>query len=109
MRVLLDESIPRRLASVFPPPFKTFTVQQMGWAGCSNGELLQRAIKHRFGVLITVDQGFAHQQNIQHLPIPVIIMTANRSRLQELLPLAQKVIVILEDSPERRVYHVAEG
>ena len=32
MRVLLDESVPRRLAAAFPESFGTRTVQQMGWA-----------------------------------------------------------------------------
>lgn len=34
MRVLLDESVPRRLAVAFPESFGTRTVQPMGWAGC---------------------------------------------------------------------------
>lgn len=33
MRVLLDESVPRRLAAAFPESFGTRAVQQMGWAG----------------------------------------------------------------------------
>ena len=33
MRVLLDESVPRRLAAAFPEAFGTRTVQQMDWAG----------------------------------------------------------------------------
>ena len=43
MRVLLDESTPRRLAASFPDSFDTRTVQQMGWAGRGNGELLRLA------------------------------------------------------------------
>ncbi len=33
MRVLLGESVPRRLAAAVPESFGTRTVQQMGWAG----------------------------------------------------------------------------
>ncbi len=50
MRVLLDESVPRRLSAEFPDSFGTRTVQQMDWAGCSNGELLRLAADHGFDV-----------------------------------------------------------
>ena len=106
MRVLLDESVPRRLASLFPESFGTRTVQQMGWAGCSNGELLRLATSHGFDVLVTVDQGFAHQQNVRDLPIPVVIMVAGRTRLQELRTLVPEVISILANHPKRRIHRV---
>ncbi len=106
MRVLLDESVPRRLASAFPDSFGTRTVQQMGWAGCSNGELLRLAVDHGFNALVTVDQGFAYQQNVQDLPIPVVIMIAGRTRLQELRPLVAEVIAVLSSDPGRRIHRV---
>lgn len=106
MKVLLDESVPRRLASVFPESFRTRTVQQMGWAGCSNGELLRLATDHGFDVLVTVDQGFAYQQNVRSLPIPVVIMIAGRTRLQELRPLVPEVISVLSSNPKRRIHRV---
>ena len=40
MKLLLDESVPRRLASSFPEAFTLRTVQEMGWAGTGNGLLL---------------------------------------------------------------------
>jgi predicted nuclease of predicted toxin-antitoxin system len=106
MRVLLDESVPRKLASAFPESFETRTVQQMGWAGCSNGELLYRAADHGFGVVVTVDQGFAYQQSVRDLPIPVVILIAGRTRLQELWPLVPEVIAVLSDDPGRRIHRV---
>ena len=81
-------------------------MQQMGWAGCGNGELLRRAADHGFDSIITVDQGFEYQQNVADLPIPVVIMIAGRTRLQELKPLVAEVIAVLSGDPERRVYRV---
>ena len=52
MKVLLDESTPRRLASSFPGSFEIHTVQQMGWAGCGNGELLRLAADHGFDSIV---------------------------------------------------------
>lgn len=106
MKVLLDESVPRRLAAEFPESFEARTVQQMGWAGCSNGELLRVAADHGFGVLVTVDQGFAYQQSVRRLPIPVVIMIAGRTRLQELLPLVPEVIAVLSGDLGQRIHRV---
>ena len=48
MRVLLDESVPRRIATAFPESFGMRTVPQLDWAGCSNGELPGLLADHRF-------------------------------------------------------------
>ena len=53
-----------------------------------------------------VDQGFAYQQNVRSLPIPVVIMVAGRTRLQELRPLVPEVISILSSHPKRRIHRV---
>lgn len=106
MRVLLDESTPRRLAASFPDSFDTRTVQQMGWAGRGNGELLRLAADHGFAALVTVDQGFAYQQRVNQLPIPVVIMIAGRTRFRELQPLVAEVIAVLSRDLKRRIYRV---
>ena len=56
MKLLLDESVPRQLARFLPDSFEIRTVQQMGWAGCANGELLRRAADCEYQVVVTVDQ-----------------------------------------------------
>ena len=74
MKLLLDESVPRRLARSFPESFAVRTVQDMGWAGTPNGLLLSLAAAEGFDALVTVDRGIEHQQNVNELPIPVIVM-----------------------------------
>ena len=56
MRILLDESLPRRLARHFPADFIVTTVQQQGWSGKKNGELMRLA-EADFNVFITMDRG----------------------------------------------------
>ena len=73
MKLLLDESAPRRLGTCFPDSFEVRTVPQMGWAGSTNGDLLRLAAANGFDALITVDRGFEHQQNVSQLPLPVVI------------------------------------
>ena len=57
MKLLLDESVPRRLGSIFPDSIEARAVQQMGWAGSKNGDLLRMAAEDGFDAFITADQG----------------------------------------------------
>ena len=67
MKLLLDESVPRRLAAFFPTSFTLRTVQDMGWSGTGNGLLLSLATREGFDAMITVDRGIEHQQNVNAL------------------------------------------
>ena len=109
MKILLDESIPRQLKSVFPHSFLPYTVQQMSWAGTLNGELLNLAYKHEFRALITLDQGFEFQQNTSKLLIPVFILHAKPATVKALSPLIPRVISLLESGTEcNKIYHVTD-
>ena len=107
MKLLLDESVPRRLASSFPEAFTLHTVQEMGWAGTGNGLLLSLAAGKSFDAFITVDRGIEHQQNTNDLPLPIIIMLGVRNRLAELQPLVPGVTQVLSGHLQRRIYRVA--
>lgn len=74
MRVLLDESVPRRLGFGLAPHFVR-SVQTMGWAGLKNGALLAAA-SSEFDVLVTADRNMRYQQNTSQLPMAVIVMLA---------------------------------
>ena len=107
MKLLLDESAPRRLASFFPEQFQVRTVQQMGWAGSKNGDLLRLAAARGFDALVTVDRGFEHEQNPTDLAVPVVIAIVPRNRLQELRPLVPGIVSVLSGDLRRRIYTVA--
>ena len=68
MRVLLDEQLPRQLASRLTG-HDVVTVQQQGWAGVTNGELLRRAAEQGFEALVTADQNLEFQQSLEPLPL----------------------------------------
>lgn len=62
------------------------TVQDMGWAGIKNGELLRRA-EAQFDVLVTADQKVRFQQNLSGKRLAVIVLPTNQvRRVIELLP-----------------------
>ncbi|MDE0146012.1 MAG: DUF5615 family PIN-like protein [Nitrospira sp.] len=108
MKLLFDESIPRQLGAHFSDRFEIQTAQQMGWAGSKNGDLLRLAASHGFNALITADQGIEYQQNLEDLPIPVVVMIASRTRIQELQPLVHRVVDVVTGNMQKRVYRVTE-
>jgi predicted nuclease of predicted toxin-antitoxin system len=79
MRILLDESLPRQLASELSG-HKTQTVQRRGWSGLENGVLLRTA-SSEFDVLLTGDKNLEFQQNPASLSIAVIVLLAVNNRV----------------------------
>jgi hypothetical protein len=64
MKLLLDECVPRRFSSSLSSDVhQCLTVPEAGFAGKTNGELLALA-EAGFDVFITLDRGFAYQQNL---------------------------------------------
>jgi hypothetical protein len=86
VRVLLDEQLPRHLARDLTGHWVR-TVQQEGWAGLKNGELLQRAEASGFDVLVTADQNIEFQQNLSRARLGVIVLVARSLALEDLQPL----------------------
>ena len=87
MRLLLDECMPGLLAYDLSG-FAVLTVKEAGFKGLKNGALL-RAAGETFDVLVTVDRGIKHQQNLKTLPLAVLLIhirTNKLEHLQELLP-----------------------
>ncbi len=94
MRLLLDESVPRRFALLLPD-HAVKTVTQVGWGGINNGALLTLAA-HEFDAFITVDNNLPYQQNIAGLPLAVIVLRANSNALRSLEPLVPELKKTLE-------------
>ena len=87
MRILLDESLPRRLRGKLPGHCVS-TVTQCGWSGLENGELL-RVAANDFDVFLTADQNLEYQQNLRALPLAIIVLVAHTNTfetLQSLIP-----------------------
>jgi hypothetical protein len=76
LKILLDESVPHIVKSRLSP-LAIRTVQDMGWAGIKNGELLKRA-NEQFDVFITADKKLRYQQNLSGLKLAVIVIPTNQ-------------------------------
>ena len=94
MRVLLDECVPKRLGLLLAG-HAVRTVPQEGWSGKKNGELLRLMAAAGFEVLLTVDQGIPHQQNLRAAGVAVVIMFGASNQLADLAPLVPDVLTAL--------------
>jgi predicted nuclease of predicted toxin-antitoxin system len=93
MRILLDESLPRRLARAFTG-HTVSTVVEAGWSGVKNGKLLALAAG-QFDVFVTADRNLQYQQNLAALPLAVFVLVAYDNRLPTLLPLVPELLECL--------------
>ncbi|MCP4258136.1 MAG: hypothetical protein GY774_11665 [Planctomycetes bacterium] len=109
MKLLLDEQLPRQLATCFPDSFEVRTVQQMGWGSTTNGRLLRLAADHGFVALVTVDKNIEYQHNLATLPTMVIVLDAYGNRLQDLEPFVPGVIDVLARHSDLRIYRVQKS
>lgn len=89
MRILLDESLPRKLGFALTG-HHVRTVQQMGWSGLKNGKLLAAA-NGQFDVLITGDQNMQYQQNADQLSLSVVVLVAPNNKLESFLPMIPRL------------------
>jgi predicted nuclease of predicted toxin-antitoxin system len=84
MKVLFDECAPRALKSFLTKHgHESLTVQEAGWSGKQNGELLSLA-EAAFDVFVTVDTNLRYQQNLVGRKISVVILHSSSNRLEHL-------------------------
>lgn len=91
MKLLLDECTPHVLKRLLTG-FEIRTVQDLGWAGITNGSLLKLA-EARFDVLITSDQNLKYQQNLSGRQLAIVQLPTNEVPIVvKLAPVVQKAL-----------------
>lgn len=108
MTVLFDHNVDRRFRKHLSGHL-VHTVREMGWDQLANGELLRAAAAAAFDALITVDKNLEHQQNLDNLPLPVIVLDTPSNALPALLPLAPSLIALLSSGLNRELYVLGPG
>lgn len=85
MKIIIDECVPHIVKKRLPAR-EIKTVQEMGWAGVKNGELL-KLVEKEFDVFITSDKNLRHQQNLQDRAIAILLLPSNQVPvIESLLP-----------------------
>jgi predicted nuclease of predicted toxin-antitoxin system len=84
MRVLIDECAPKALKThLTNHGHKCQTVQEAGWSGRRNGELLSLA-EAAFDVLVTIDTNLRYQQNLAGRQIAIVVLLSSSNRIEDL-------------------------
>jgi hypothetical protein len=85
MKIIIDECVPHIVKKRLPNRLIK-TVQEMGWSGEKNGELL-KLVKTGFDVSITSDKNLSYQQNSINRTIAILLLPSNQVPIIEnLLP-----------------------
>ena len=74
---MFDHNTPRQLRRHLPE-HAVDTAREKGWAELSNGNLLDRAERDGYEIMITDDQSMRHQQNLGRRQLAIIVLLSNR-------------------------------
>jgi predicted nuclease of predicted toxin-antitoxin system len=94
VKILLDECLPLDFRHSFSV-HDTHTVKWAGLKGEKNGELLQEAELAGYEVLLTVDQGIPHQQNLAGRKLSIIPIRSRTTQVEDLLPFIEAILSVL--------------
>jgi|SRR5208283_3039093 len=108
MRILLDECVNERLRN-YLPDHDVQSARYAGFSGLKNGELLDAAESAGFQVLLTVDQGFGHQQNLAGRSIALLIFRTKSIALGELLRHVPACLAVLQTIEPGEIAEIPGG
>jgi len=106
VRILLDECVNQRFRHELLG-HSVSTVQESGWTGKKNSELLKLA-QNQFEVFITVDRNLYFQQNFNQFKMAVVVLSARTNRLQYLRPLIPELLGVLSKMKSGEVKIIPE-
>ena len=107
MKILVDESCPRRLRDDFDTEHEVWTVRDAGWLGKKNGELLQLMADAGFTLFVTVDRNMPYQQNSRNLPLQIVVLRAKNNRRETLRKLLPKIFIQLRENEKKQVIEIS--
>ena len=106
MKILPDESLPRKLKNDFGLEHEVYAVRDMQWLGKKNGELLELMTNNGFDLFITVDRNLPYQQNLTKLNITIFVLCAINNRRETLALLIQKLFERLAEGNLQNVNEI---
>ena len=67
----------------------------MNWSGIENGELLRLAAADAFDAVITNDRGLEYQQNLNSLPVAVVVILVKANTIEAIRPICPELSATL--------------
>ncbi len=103
MFILLDENL---LSKKLKKPLvdaghSVRNIEDMGWRGVKDRELLRLAEEYSFNVFVTADKNLPYQQNLSGVRLRVVVLDVMSTRPDYLMPLMiqmSKLLLLLESS-----------
>jgi hypothetical protein len=106
LKLLLDENLPHQIRHELVG-HDVFTAAYMNWSGIENGELLRLAASQGFDVLITNDRGLEYEQNLDALPLAVIVLVVEANTIEAIRPLYPQLLGALTNLRPRALLKIA--
>lgn len=104
MRILLDECVNPWLRQAFPE-HDVLTVGKAQWRALPDVRLVAQA-QGKCDVLVTIDRGFEHEQNLKKLSFGIVIVHVSRNRMEYYRPLFSELLDAVERIKPGEVIHV---
>jgi predicted nuclease of predicted toxin-antitoxin system len=106
MKILLDESLPRKLKFDFDKEHEVSSVREQGWLGKKNGELLSLINENNFELFVTVDRNLQYQQNLESISVTIIVLRGKNNRRETLGLLIPKIFAVLKEGTVKQVVEI---
>ena len=107
MKILLDESLPRKLRNDFEVIHEVWTVRDQGWLGIKNGQLLKLMISDGFEIFVTVDRNLQYQHKLDSLPLTIFVLCSPDNRRETLKLLVPLIFARLEKGNLQSVIEIS--
>jgi len=88
VKVVLDEMLPAAVAGLLSG-HEVATAKTAGYTGLSNGDLIRRAARDGFDVLLTADRNLPEQQHIPAGNLAIVLVRG--SRMANIEPQAERI------------------
>lgn len=111
MIVLLDENLlNRKLKQPFlARGYDVFNIDDMGWRGFKDKEVLNIAKNYPFDVFITADKNLRYQQNLAGKNLRIVVLATRSTRPDYLLPLMERISEVMISLPARSVMSINDS
>lgn len=106
MRVLFDHNVDRRFRA-YMTGHQVVTAREQGWERLTNGKFLRAAADAGFDGILSIDKKLRFEQNLDKLPIAVIVLDSISNALPALVPFAPFVLNLLS-KPLSKVLYLIE-
>ena len=104
MKAIIDEGVPRRLATSLRQLGREVLSFPGQWRGLSNGALLAELERMGFGCLLTCDRNLYFQQEIANRQIGILVLPAQR--FEDLEPYLPAIVEELDGLEAGEVVYV---